>query len=378
MSEKSMRRRTVLTTGTVAVSTLAGCASLLEGEGETNTDTPETEEPPQEPETPEQPVNETEEEETEEDPNQDQEQASNYTWEDILESEQEFYEENLEDLKKVVIRAKRKDKVGEDFKYTPESEIFDDVAGGVGYTHGGKYFDVDHFKDADFEDALRDARTIVDMKATEINDGNLNISGMTAGLGWTIEELFEEIRDQELRMGDFGSEGHGFWPIVISPGKDPYTLDSTNDYIGKTWEDPMSQRSGKSPIVHFSEERLRDSLFTAEYQKMLRGLSDQSGGYGETFVNKSLLIDANKHFSTEDIPYDKMVPAIAVLNYQEAEFEPDKYHMLHADEWEKLPSFKPGEDDFQEYRNQIEKHIHTFEDNEEGEKYFFAKENWEE
>ena len=372
-----MRRRTVLTTGTVAVSTLAGCASLLEGERETNTDTPETEEPPQEPETPEQPVNETEEQ-TEEDPNQDQEQASNYTWEDILESEQEFYEENLEDLKKVVIRAKRKDKVGEDFKYTPESEIFDDIKNGISYSHGGEYFNVDHFKDADFEDALRDARTIVDMKATEINDGNLNISGMTAGLGWTIEELFEEIRDQELRMGDFGSEGHGFWPIVISPGKDPYTLDSTNDYIGKTWEDPMSQRSGKSPIVHFSEERLRDSLFTAEYQKMLRGLSDQPGGYGETFVNKSLLIDANKHFSTEDIPYDKMVPAIAVLNYQEAEFEPDKYHMLHADEWEKLPSVKPGENDFQEYRNQIEKHIHTFEDNEEGEKYFFAKENWEE
>ena len=279
-------------------------------------------------------------------------------------------------MKDVVELANEKDTVGESFKYTPESEIFDDAAGGLGYTHGGKYFDVDHFKDANFEDALRDARTVVQMKATKMN-GHINISGMSVALGWTIEELFDEIRDQELRMGDFGSEGHGFWPIVISPGKDPYTLDSTNDYLGKTWEDPMSQRSGKSPITNFSEDKVGGNVWTARYQKMLQGLSDQPGGIGETFVNKSLLIDANKHFSTEDIPYDKMIPAIAVLNYQEAEFEPDKYHMLHADEWEKLPSFKPGEDDFQEYRNQIEKHIHTFEDNEEGEKYFFAEEEWE-
>lgn len=374
-----MRRRTVLTTGTVAVSTLAGCASLLEGEGETNTDTPETEEPLQEPETPEQPVNETEEQ-TKEDPDKDQEKASSYTWEDILESEQEFYEKAVDQgLKEVVQLANNQDTVGESFEFTPESEKFEGaLKGGIGYTHGGEYFDVNHFADADFEDALRDARTLTYLKLVE-EKGRLSTSGAARTQGIAIEKLFENIRGEELSTAHF-NDGHGFLPVVISPNQDPYTVDSTGDFVDKTWENPMSQRSGSSPINQFSEDKLgRDNLdqriFTAEYQTMLTRLSDQPAGEGGTFVNQSLLMDANEQFSTESIPYNKIVPAIAVLNYHEAEVEPEKYHMLHADSWEQLPEFSHEKNDFQEYRKQIEDNIESFEDQEKALKFkYFEKE----
>jgi hypothetical protein len=142
----------------------------------------------------------------------------------------------------------------------------------------------------------------------------------------------------------------------------------------------MSQRSGKSPITNFSEDKLgRDNLdqriFTAGYQDMLTSLSNQPAGEGGTFVNQSLLMDANEQFSTEEIPYNKIVPAIAVLNYHEAEVEPEKYHMLHADSWEQLPEFSPEKNDFQEYREQIEDNIESFEDQEEALKFkYFEKE----
>lgn len=378
-SDNTSSRRNLLKTaaGLTTVTSLAGCADYLSGrqdqdnsqdtQPDTSTNTPE------DPEDPETTDNQTEEPNETED---DQEQASSYTWEDILKAEQEFYEQNVDQgLKEVVGLANNQDTVGESFKYTPESEKFEgELKGGIGYSHGSEYFDVEHFADADFEDALRDARTLTYLKLVEEMD-TLSTSGAARTQGMAMSKLFENIRGQKLRSSKF-TDGHGFLPIVISPNEDPYTVDSTNDFVDKTWENPMSQRSGKSPINQFSEDKL-GTLFGLEYQTMIERLSDQPNGEGQTFVGRSLLIDANEHFSTPEIPYDKIVPAVATLNYQDIH-DPGKYHMLHAETWDELPEFKPEEeDDFQEYRQQIEDRIVHFDTEEESRPYRMG-EKWKE
>ena len=377
-SDNTSSRRNLLKTaaGLTTVTSLAGCADYLSGgqEEERPGNTPEEDTPPEDTDLTDEPDDPSDGTEDDETPEDDQEQASSYTWEDILEAEQEFYEKAVDQgLKEVVQLANNQDTVGESFEFTPESEKFDNIGGGIGYTHGGEYFDVEHFADADFEDALRDARTLTYLKLVE-EKGTLSTSGAARTQGIAIEKLFENIRGEELSTAHF-NDGHGFLPIVISPNQDPYTVDSTGDFVDKTWENPMSQRSGSSPINQFSEDKLR-TLFGLEYQTMIEGLSDQVNGEGQTFVNRSLLIDANEQFSTPDIPYDKIVPAIAVLNYQD-KHDPGKYHMLHAESWNDLPTFKPGEDDFQQYRKNIEDRLVHFDTEEESRPYRMG-EKWEE
>jgi len=348
------RRKALQALGATGLTCLAGCASMLEEE---------------EPETitenhSENPGNNTENntenrpEETEEPRETGEEASTVYTWQDILDAEQQFYEFAVDPIYRNTARSLSNGNVPDT---TSNPSDWNVEGSDISYTHGGQKFDIDHFADASYEEALQDLSTLMFLRAVERNNGNPGISGMTRQIGLASERVFENLRDQELRYSKVNNDSHGFWGVVLSPRKDPYTVDTTSDRLDKTWEDPLQDRSGISPITNFDESKIgRENAnqldFTHKYQNMITRLSDQPSSEGGASVNKPLIADANNNFSTEGSEFHRIVPAIAVLNYQK-QIEPEKYHVLRAGSWDEFPEFRPEQDDFQEYREEIESFI---------------------
>jgi len=376
MTEKNTRRRNVLTTtGTLALTTLAGCNSLLESDDEPdlkavntsdNQDQQKSDKPPNEPK--DENNNQSEPEDNDEKEPSQQE----YTWQDILEAEQQFYERNVDPIYRDTARSLSNGRVP-DTKYSPSDFDFSSI---IGYTDNSGEFSIERFKEESYENALQDLSTLMFLKAVERNNGNPGVSGMTRLIGMASEKVFESLRDQKVRYSNVTNDSHGFWALVLSPGEDPHTVDVNTNYQDETWEDPMRKRSGISPITNFDENKIgREHAnqldFTGQYQRMITRLSDQPTEAGAA-VNKPLIVDANQKFSTEGSEFHKIVPAVAVLNYQE-QIQPEKYHVLRADSWDDFPDFRPCQDDFQEYRREIESFITTLEDQELANQYFYGE-----
>jgi hypothetical protein len=367
MTEKNTRRRNVLTTtGTLALTTLAGCSSLLESDDEPdlkavntsdNQDQQKSDNPPNE--SKDENNNQSEpEEKDEKEPSQQE-----YTWQDILEAEQQFYERNVDPIYRNTARSLSNGRVP-DTKYSPSDFDFSSI---IGYTDNSGEFSIERFKEESYENALQDLSTLMFLKAVERNNGNPGVSGMTRQMGLASERVFENLRNQKIRYSKVNNDSHGFWALVLSPREDPYTVDVNTNYQDETWEDPMRKRSGISPIPNFDEDMIPEETLisrelVAEYQTMLRRISDQPGNDSiGTGVNPELMPEINEELSSPGSMYHRLVPAMAVLNHQ-AHVDPGKGYILNPDSFMDLPEFRPEKDDFQEYRKQVEKDIVTYSD----------------
>jgi len=376
INKQTTRRRTLQALGTAGLTSLAGCNSLLEEDPDQDLESPPDNQQYNPPNRTGEGDDGNQANQTDpDDENNDKEPSQQeYPWQDILEAEQQFYDRNVEPIYKNTVRNLSNGQVPSTTSNPSEWNV---AGSDISYTHGGQEFDIEHFKNASYEEALQDLSTLMFLKAVERNNGNPSISGGARITGLASEKIFEDLRDQEVRYSMVGNNGHGFWGIVLSPEEDPYTVDTTSDRLGETWEDPLQDRSGNSPITNFDEGKIgredADQLiFTGDYQRMIAWLSDQPSSEGGAAVNKPLMVDANRHFSSEGSEFERFVPAVAVLNYQE-QLEPEKHHVLRADSWDKFPKFRPGKDDFQDYRKDIESFITTLEDQEVASQYFYGE-----
>lgn len=364
--KKPTRRQLVQGLGAAGITSLAGCSSLLESGDEPtlkavntsdNQDQQKSDNPPKEPK--DENNNQSEPEENDEkEPSQEK-----YTWQDILDSEQQAYERNVDPIYRNTARRLSDGRVPET-EYSPSDFDFSSM---IGYTDNSGEFSIERFKEESYEDALQDLSTLMFLKAVERNNGNPGVSGMTRLIGMASEKVFESLRDQKVRYSDVVNDSHGFWALVLSPGEDPYTVDVNSNLQDETWEDPMRKRSGISPITNFDEdmipeETLDSRIHVGEYQTMLTRLSDQpSNDSIGTGVNPELMPEINEELSSPGSMYHRLVPAMAVLNYQ-PQIDPNKGYILNPDSFMDLPEFRPEKDDFQEYRKQVEKDIVTYSD----------------
>ena len=385
MSRKpELSRRSALAAMGAAV--LGGCSTESGEEPEPT----ETEEEPtkEEEETQEEPT-ETEEEPTKEEEETQEEDEGSFTWQDILDHEQQEIERQYEELKSwgnrdILNEALNGEPVGENYRDLDTVE--------TSYSHGGQTWDLDHFTDMDlsdiddFQDIINDAVTLgIHHYGDQPNTGgpseSSGLAARTAQL--LINELIDqgEFEEHNLHMFSGGNDNHGF-AYALSEQHGLYLIDSTSERSGKSGAGVLSDRAGYDRIKKYDWNEIEDDII--KIPGISNFVSDtlyttNSGRRGVPVIgvryHLDLIPEAMEIFDTTktdngEFLMNTLRPAVATLAHEFVKQDLDQSEdviMIDTESLYDLPDFRDySEEEFDEYREELNQYTEVIDLEEEG------------
>ena len=328
--------------GAAGITSLAGCAEYLGGNGQRD-DRPEEDTPPENTEPTEEPDDPSDG--TEDDtPEDDQEQASSYTWEDVREVDQE-YAENLAD-----------------------NELINRMLSGEEVSGP---FDLDEARNIDISDyeevkeLLNDtAMTFYEQKEDE-RGSDRALSTLSENAAFTQQLIIEELIDAKIQVIPAGNDGHGFHYTKIEGH--PISIVDVNVGVGRVNTGHLDgtingqEIPGEDDIANFEDGDHTYSAGASNYQNALGGLfggEDMKTVGFEIDLLPDIYVDLK---DDSDQIFNRIKPALAVASYERTEnFEiyndedyedPAPGFVIHAESVNELPEFTG--DNFQEYKEEL-------------------------
>jgi len=369
-SKPELSRRGALAAMGAAV--LGGCST---NDDDDNVPEPETSTPNetrQENETPTETPEPTETEQEKED--EEVEEQESFTWQDIIDHEQEYIEGRYDWLKTfgrnqdILQQALNGEPVGENYSHKLENWE-------TSYSHGGQSWDLDHFtnmnlNDVDeFQDIMNDAVTLgIHHYAEQIDyPGPSEASGNAARTAQLlIEDLIQqgEFEEHNLHLFGAGNDNHGF-TYALSEQHGLYLIDSTSERSGPAGEGVLSDRSGYDRITTFNWNEVRENrTLINSYTNFVSNSLYTTSEPAITNVryNLDLIPEAVKIFDDSTIESGQFLmntlrPAKATLTHEYIDEEyvvGEDIIMLNPDSLRDLPDFREyGEENFEEYRKDL-------------------------
>ena len=345
MAETKYSRRGLLrATGAAGITSLAGCASFLEGDQEE--ERPEQDTPPkdnnQTDDSGEGPSNETDDPDDTEEGSNDPE-ASSYTWEDVREVDQE-YTENLAD-----------------------NELVDRMLSGEQVPGP---FDLEEAKNIDLSDyeevkeLLNDtAMTFYEQKEDE-RGSDRALSTLSENAAFTQQLIIEELIDKKIEVIPAGNDGHGFHYTKIEDH--PISIVDVNVGVGRVNTGHLDgtingqEIPGEDEIANFEKEDMTEGsetdilINTGGYQNLLGGLYGGEDMKVVGFDTKMLPDIYNNLKDSGDQIFNRIKPAIATTHYEIHENSDQYEHgfaVINAESLEDLPELDT--DNFDQYREEL-------------------------
>ena len=330
--------------GAAGITSLAGCASFLEGDQEE--ERPEQDTPPkdnnQTDDSVEGPSNETDDpDDTEEDSNDPE--ASSYSWEDVREVDYEH------------IRLKG------DTQLVNRMLAGDEVPGP---------FNLEEAQNTDISDYEEVKKLLEDISMTYWEDleeergTDRASSGYSHQAGHTSELVIEELFDTEVEIMSPSNDGHGFAYAKIEGH--PISIVDVNVGVGRVNTGHLDgtingqEIPGEDDIANFEKEDMTEGsetdilINTASYQNLLGGLY---GGEDMKVVgfDTGLLPDIYNNLREDgDQIFNRIKPALATTHYEIHENSDQYEHgfaVIDAESLQDLPELDT--DNFDQYREEL-------------------------
>jgi hypothetical protein len=361
--------------GTVAglVTLLAGCSTSNSSQQPQSDPEPQqntTEQPPAE-EEPSQPEGTQQDGKGEqaEDDEEEQADASDWNWNDVLQAEREAKQFNANQrypgLGGVVEGALEGEEIGRNL------EDIDNNA--YEYSHGGQTWNLEHFQNLDltheneFKQAVNDALTVTN-HYMNTKEGDFN-SEWNSEMGDAAQIILEEAHNTDnLHIWPWSNDQHGF-NYVLSEDHGVFTADGATPAIGRAGTNPLEDAPyGNDIVSQFDESWVDPNSDVPGFQAntiqnfLTNGIYDGLLDVNENAVGYQLghipdLIEKYKQEDSGEFLWNVHRPAVATTVNRLARDidEEEQLIAINPDSLEDLPDLREY-DKFQTYRNRLEQH----------------------